>query len=78
MNMNRTPFLLRDRVEILDRDPASDALLWREGFVVGRTLEAEPRYTVRGDWGMIVDAPHDTVRDAVRPVQTRERINADQ
>ena len=72
--MNHRPFLLRDRVESIDRDPADNAYRWREGFVIGRTLEANPRYTVRGDWGMIVDALH----DIVRPAQNREKINADQ
>jgi len=72
--MNHTPFMLRDRVEILDRDPGSDTLCWREGFVIGRTLEANPRYTVRGPWGMIVDALH----DIVRPAQNQEKINANQ
>ncbi|MDA0337720.1 MAG: hypothetical protein O2782_21350 [bacterium] len=72
--MNHTPFLLRDRVEVLARDPDSSAFCWREGFVVSRTLEAEPRYSVRTAFGIIVDALH----DIVRPTQNREKLDADQ
>ena len=65
--MKHDPFQLHDEVEIISTDVETMAASWVDAVVMGRTLEAEPRYTLKMEDGRyIIDAPCDSVRKKPR------------
>mgnify|MGYP002629501211 CR=1 FL=1 len=62
--MKHKPFQLHDEVEVFSANSKTMTVSWLDATIIGRTLEAEPRYSVKVEGYAVpfVDLPHTDVR----------------